>query len=399
MSYLQRNLEQKTEYSLRYYPIVAILGPRQCGKSTLANEIISKKKDKLILDLEKQSDLIQLQEAELFLELHKNKLICLDEIQRRADLFPVLRAFVDEQKRNGILLILGSASPDLLRQSSESLAGRILYLELSPFLLSELMASDKIRGFNIKKHWLRGGFPRAYLAENDELAFEWLNNFIRTFLERDIPQLGFNLSSQTLYRFWRMLSHLHGQSLNKSKLGDSMGLSHTTIRNYIDLLVNTFIIRLLEPYEANVKKRLVKSPKMYFRDSGILHTLHSIYSYEDLFAHPVIGTSWEGYVIENMIAEMPGWDATYYRTSRGSEIDLILKKSDRIIAIECKVSSAPGFTKEYWQALEDINPEKSFIIAPVKNPYYLKDSVMVCNPEYFLENKIDLTDQKKVKNL
>lgn len=392
MVYIHRNLEQKIKRSLNHYPAVAILGPRQCGKSTLADEAISKVKNKIKLDLEKQSDLIQLEEIELFLDLHKNRLICLDEIQRKPDLFTSLRSFIDEQKRNGLFLILGSASQDLIKQSSETLAGRILYLELTPFLLSELAPPGVVQDFYIREHWHRGGFPRAYLAGNDELAFEWLNNFIRTFLERDIPQLGFNISSESMHRFWRMISHVHGQILNKSQLGKSLGVSHTTLGNYVDLLVHTFMIRLLEPYEANVKKRLVKSPKIYFRDTGILHSLLSIESFEDLFAHPVLGASWEGYIIENIISEMPGWDPMFYRTSTGSEIDLIMKKGERILAFECKVSTSPGLTREFWKALEDVKPDKCFIIAPVKIPYFMKDNIRVCSPGYFITNKNELID-------
>ena len=392
MVYIPRNLEQKIKHSLNNYPVVAILGPRQCGKSTLADKIISKINNTIKLDLEKQSDFIQLEEIELFLDIYKEKLICLDEIQRKPDLFKSLRSFIDEQKRNGLLLILGSASQELIKQSSETLAGRILFLDLTPFLLSELQNSEKITKFNTRKHWLRGGFPRAYLSGNDELAFEWLNNFIRTFLEKDIPQLGFNLSAATMHRFWRMLSHINGQILNKSRLGESLGISHTTVGTYVDLLVNTFMIRLLEPYETNVKKRLVKSPKIYFRDTGILHALLSINKFESLYSHPVFGSSWEGYVIENIISEMPGWDPMFYRTSSGAEIDLILKRGTIILAFECKVSSSPGLTRDFWKALGDVKPEKSFCIAPVKSPFFLSDSIRVCSPEYFIKNKKELID-------
>lgn len=390
MAYIQRKLELKVNQSLKNYPVVAILGPRQCGKTTLADEIIARQENKIKLDLEKQSDLIQLEEVELFLDLYKNRLICLDEIQRKPDLFTSLRSFIDEQNRDGLFLILGSASRDLIKQSSETLAGRILYLELTPFLISELISKGETTGSIIKKYWLRGGFPRAYLSGSDIVAFEWLNSFIRTFLERDIPQLGFNLSAQTLHRFWRMLSHVHGQILNKSKLGESLGVSHNTLGNYVDILVNTYMIRMLEPFEANVKKRLIKSPKIYFRDTGILHALLSISSAEDLHAHPVIGASWEGFVIENIISEMPGWDPMFYRTSNGSEIDLILKKGNRILAFECKVSPSPRITKGFWNALEDVDPEKCFIIAPVQNPFFLKNNVMVCSPEYFIANKNEI---------
>ncbi len=394
MVYIRRKLDQKLEYSISHYPVIAILGPRQCGKSTLADQFISNVPNNIKLDLERQSDLIQLDEIELFLDLHKNKLICLDEIQRKPDMFVSLRSYIDAQKRNGLLLILGSASRDLIKQSSETLAGRILYLELTPFLISELLVAYRKSKFDIRRHWLRGGFPRAYLAEEDELAFEWLSNFIRTYLERDIPQLGFNYAASTMQRFWKMLAHVHGQILNKSRLGESLGVSHTTLGSYVDLLDHTFMIRLLEPFEANVKKRLVKSPKIYFRDTGILHSLLSINSFEDLFSNPILGVSWEGYAIENIISEMPGWDPMFYRTSTGSEIDLIMKKGDRIIAFECKVSTSPSLTREFWKAIEDVRPERIIVLAPVQNFYYLNENVSVCSPEYFVMNKAEIIKNK-----
>jgi hypothetical protein len=394
MVYIRRKLDQKLEYSINHYPVIAILGPRQCGKSTLADQFISNVPNNIKLDLERQSDLIQLDEIELFLDLHKNKLICLDEIQRKPDMFVSLRSYIDAQKRNGLLLILGSASRDLIKQSSETLAGRILYLELTPFLISELLVAYRKSKFDIRRHWLRGGFPRAYLAEEDELAFEWLSNFIRTYLERDIPQLGFNYAASTMQRFWKMLAHVHGQILNKSRLGESLGVSHTTLGSYVDLLDHTFMIRLLEPFEANVKKRLVKSPKIYFRDTGILHSLLSINSFEDLFSNPILGVSWEGYAIENIISEMPGWDPMFYRTSTGSEIDLIMKKGDRIIAFECKVSTSPSLTREFWKAIEDVRPERIIVLAPVQNFYYLNENVSVCSPEYFVMNKAEIIKNK-----
>ena len=309
-------------------------------------------------------------------------------------MFVSLRSYIDAQKRNGLLLILGSASRDLIKQSSETLAGRILYLELTPFLISELLVAYRKSTFDIRRHWLRGGFPRAYLAEEDELAFEWLSNFIRTYLERDIPQLGFNYAASTMQRFWKMLAHVHGQILNKSRLGESLGVSHTTLGSYVDLLDHTFMIRLLEPFEANVKKRLVKSPKIYFRDTGILHSLLSINSFEDLFSNPILGVSWEGYAIENIISEMPGWDPMFYRTSTGSEIDLIMKKGDRIIAFECKVSTSPSLTREFWKAIEDVRPERIIVLAPVQNFYYLNENVSVCSPEYFVMNKAEIIKNK-----
>ena len=385
MEYITRHLEGKLEQSLQNYPVVAILGPRQCGKSTLAGEVISKHPSWIKLDLEKQSDLVQLEEAELFFNLYRNKQICLDEIQRKPELFSSMRPFIDEENRNGLFLILGSASQDLIKQSSETLAGRILYLELSPLRLSEIYKADNNFTATNRTHWLRGGFPRAFLSGSDALAFEWIDSFIITFLERDLPQLDFNIPPKTLHRFWRMLSHVHGQVLNKSKLGESLGISHTTIGKYVEILVGTYMIRLLEPFEANVKKRVIKAPKLYFRDTGILHALQSIHTFENLHSHPIIGSSWEGYVIENIIGEMAGWEPMFYRTSNGSEIDLILKKGQRVLAFECKVSPAPKLTRGFWNAIEDVKPEKTFIVASAKQAYLIKKDVLVCNLKKLLD--------------
>ena len=251
---------------------------------------------------------------------------------------------MDESGRNGQFIILGSASPDLIRQSSETLAGRVSYFELTPFLLNEVLEEHSLK--TLRKLWLRGGFPRSYLAPNEKESFEWRLDFIRTFLERDIPQLGFRTPARTIERFWRMCAHLHGQLLNSSKLGESMGVSHHTIRSYVDMLEQSFVLRVLRPYESNLKKRLIKSPKIYIRDSGLLHALLGIESHDDLLGHPVYGASWEGWVIENVLSLLPDWNAAFYRTSSGSEIDLILEKGNRRIGVECKGFDLPEF--ESW---------------------------------------------------
>jgi len=264
---------------LESFKALAILGPRQCGKSTLAKYIVSQFPGSVYLDLETPSDLQKLSEPELFFEQHAEKLVCLDEIQRQPDLFPILRGILDRGNRNGQILILGSASRDLIRQSSESLAGRIAYVELTPFSLVEVE--------NLSQLWLQGGFPLSFLAKTQTKSFQWRLEFIRTYLERDIPQLGFNIPAQTLRRLWTMCAHNHGQLLNQSKLGDALGLSHTSIRSYLDLLAQTFMIRVLSPFETNVKKRLIKAPKVYIRDSGILHGLLKLVSFDDVLGHPV----------------------------------------------------------------------------------------------------------------
>ncbi len=384
-NYLKRKIEQDVVEALRDFPVVALLGPRQCGKSTLAKQLLLSKPDVTYLDLEKPSDLRKLEDPEFFFSQLSAKRICLDEIQRKPDLFPVLRSIIDENRANGKFLVLGSASRDLIRQSSETLAGRICYIELTPFLINETGAELTAE---LATHWNRGGFPDSYLARNDKSSRVWRENFIRTFLERDIPQMGFNIPAMTLQRLWSMLAHLHGQLLNSSKLGEMIGVSHTTIRSYVDLLSQTFMIRLLPPCEANTKKRLVKSPKVYIRDSGILHALLDIHDTESLFGHPVFGNSWEGFVIENILANLNGWSPSFYRTSSGVEIDLILKKGMKQIAVECKASTAPTLSKGFQLALNDLGIEQAYVIAPVDEPYTIKGNITILPLVRFIINAL-----------
>ncbi len=362
---------------LRESPAVALLGPRQCGKSTLARRIL-KTRASCYLDLERPSDLAQLQDLEAFFKLQKGRLVCLDEVQRAPEIFPALRSILDETGKNGRLLVLGSASPDLLRQSSETLAGRISYLELAPFSLPEVGAAGIAWEPTLRRLWTRGGFPRSYLARSDAASFAWREDFIRTFLERDIPQLGIRIPAQSLRRFWMMCAHSHGQMLNSSQLGQSLGLSHTTVRSYVDILEQTFLLRVLPPFEANLKKRLVRSPKIYLRDCGLLHALLGLPSASALLGHPVFGASWEGLVIENIVAVLGrGWRAGFYRTSTGAELDLVLERGGERIAVECKASSAPTVSRGFWTALEDLGIRKAFVAAPVSRAYPIGKGVRV----------------------
>ena len=285
-TYIERIVTTKIKKKLENMPGVVILGPRQCGKSTLAKAIISEIGCAVYLDLERPSDANKLRDPEAFFGINSDRLICLDEIQRVPELFHVLRSVIDENKRNGQFIILGSASPDLIRQSSETLAGRIAYFELTPFLLKEVCEEHHYLK-TLRKLWLRGGFPRSYLASKEKESFEWRLDFIRAFLERDIPQLGFKTPAKTIERFWRICAHLHGQLLNSSKLGESMGVSHHTVRSYVDMLEQSFVLRVLRPYESNLKKRMIKSPKIYIRDNGILHALLGIEDHNDLLGHPI----------------------------------------------------------------------------------------------------------------
>jgi hypothetical protein len=371
---IYRYLTDTVKRRLKNNPVVAILGPRQCGKTTLAGQIVKKMKKSVYLDLENPGDLAKLDDPLAFFSLHNEDLVCLDEIQRAPELFSILRSITDERARIGQFLILGSAGPDLIHQSSESLAGRIAYLDLTPFLLPELESGQKE---GIRELWLRGGFPRSYLAEDLDISFEWRQDFIRTFLERDVGMLGFRLPPIRLGRFWRMCAHIHGSLLNASKLADSLGVSSHTVRSYIDLLEHTFMVRVLLPDAPNLKKRLVKSPKIYIRDSGILHTLLDIRTHDDLLSHPIIGASFEGFAMENILAFANNWEPSFYRTSAGAEIDLILRKGRRTLAFELKSSTVPRVSKGFWNALEDLSPDEAYVVAPVKEPYPMKGDVMV----------------------
>jgi uncharacterized protein len=361
---------------LRESPAVALLGPRQCGKTTLAKEIVGQVPGAVYLDLERPSDLRQMADPELFFRFRRRAdgptLFCLDEIQRAPELFAVLRSVLDEDGRNGQLLLLGSASRELIRQSSESLAGRISLLELTPFLSTEVMGSVPLA-----EYWLRGGFPRSLLAASTDASYRWRRDFIQTFLERDIPQLGFDIPAETLHRLWRMLAHLHGTLLNSSQLGRALGTSHTTVRKYLDLLTQTFMVRSLEPLEANLGKRLVRSPKVYLRDTGLLHGLLEIRDEADLLAHPIRGESWEGLVIENAIAAHTDWQPCFYRTTNGAEVDLVLTQGRRRLVIETKASTAPTLTRGFWSALDDLQPDEAWVIAPVEASYPLREKVWV----------------------
>jgi predicted AAA+ superfamily ATPase len=380
---IDRHLTASVKRRLQNNPAVAILGPRQCGKTTLAGQIVKKIKQSVCLDLENPGDLAKLDDPLAFFSLHNDDLVCLDEIQRAPELFSILRSIIDERARNGQFLILGSAGRDLIRQSSESLAGRIAYLYLTPFLLSELEAAQKD---DIRRLWLRGGFPRSYLAEDLDISFEWRQDFIRTFLERDIGMLGFRMPPARLGRLWKMCAHIHGSLLNASKLADSLGVTSHTVRSYIDLLEHTFMLRVLLPDAPNLKKRLVKSPKIYIRDSGILHALLDIRTHDDLLSHPIIGASFEGFAMENILAFAKNYQPSFYRTSAGAEIDLILRRGRRTLAFELKSSSVPRVSKGFWNALDDISPDEAYVVAPVKESYPMKGGVMVSPLQEIIAN-------------
>jgi predicted AAA+ superfamily ATPase len=370
--YFRRNLEAEIEKYLKIFPVVAILGPRQCGKSTLVKQLFATKSNSIYLDLQNLEDLNKLQDPRLFFKSNSTKTICLDEIQLVPELFSVLRSIVDEDRQNGKFILLGSASRDLVQKSSESLAGRIGYLNLTPFQINELPQ------VNLNTFWNRGGFPDSVLAENDEFSAIWRENFLKTYVERDLPQLGFQIPAMQLRRFLTMCAHNQGQLLNLSKLGSSMDLTHPTIRKYIDIFEQTFIVRSLPPFELNIKKRLVKSPKIYLRDSGILHQLLGIKNMEALFGHPVFGASWEGLVIEQILSVLE-CSAYFFRTATGDEMDLILDFHGKIVCVECKASIAPQVTKGFYRAIDILKPAKTFVVAPIQTEmYHLQEDIIVC---------------------
>lgn len=364
---INRRLLPKLLESLYNSPAVGLLGPRQVGKTTLALDV-AKNRPAIYLDLESDSDRAKLAEPELYLASHSDKLVILDEVHRLPDLFRTLRGLIDrarrEGRREGRFLLLGSAAVDLLRQSGESLAGRIAYLELGPLDILETQIENDTN--SIDKLWLRGGFPDSYLAKNDGASFQWRSNFIRTYLERDIPQFGPRIPAETMRRFWTMLAHHQGGLLNAAALARGLAIDGKTVASYLDLLVDLLLARRLEPWHANAGKRLVKSPKIYVRDSGLVHALLGIKDREQLLSHPVIGTSWEGFVIESLItAAPPETNAFFYRTSAGAEIDLVLVlPGNRTWAIEIKRSLSPKPEKGFHFACEDVKPDRKFVVYP-----------------------------------
>ena len=377
---IPRFLDGHVRRALRQVPAVAILGPRQCGKTTLARHLVGNLPEVLYLDLERPSDISRLADPEALFAANASRMICIDEIQRVPELFPVIRYAIDADRRPGRFLILGSASKELIRQSSETLAGRIRYLELTPFLLNEVVDDG-----DLETYWLKGGFPLSWIAPDEVASFEWRLDFIRDFLERDIPMLQSRIPAERIRRFWTMLAHIHGQLLNMASLAGALGVQGPTIRSYIDLLEGAFMVRRLVPYAANLKKRLVKSPKLYIRDSGVLHTLLNIPDRNSLLGHPIYGTSWEGFCLENILARCKRTvQASFFRTVRGAEIDLILEQGRSRVAVEFKSSSAAKPQRGFWTALKDLSIERAWIIAPIQEGYPLQ-GVSVASLQEFIE--------------
>lgn len=381
--YIHRFLEPGVSKSIQSFPVTAVTGPRQCGKSTLVKHMLDAYPESIYLDLEKPSDMRKLDDAEWFFTSQKDKLICLDEIQRYPELFPIIRSLVDEWNRPGCFLILGSASRDLLKQSSESLAGRISYKRLTPFLWKELE-----NDYPLEKYFSAGAFPRSLLAENSEVSFEWRENFITTFLERDLLQwVGF--TPTTMRRFWQMLAHVNGQTVNYSSFASSLGVTSATVKNYVDLLTGTFMVEVVPPFISNLGKRLVKSPKVYISDSGITAGLLGLRNFVELSGHPAFGSIWEQIVLSNLKGLYADADFFYYRTTNGAEIDFVMKVRNKVFAIECKASYSPVLSKGNYLAIEDIAPVQTFIVTPSADSWSMKEKIDVVSLGT-LKSKIDL---------
>ena len=358
---IERDRKAEVDRLLDGNPAVVLTGPRQVGKTTLAHRIASER-DAVYLDLERPRDLARIADVEQYCEIHADKLLVLDEVHRSPGLFAPLRGIIDRRRRSGRrtgqFLFLGSASIDLMRQSGETLAGRVAYCELHPLSVSETGGGERLR------LWHRGGFPESFLAQTDERAFDWRLDFIRTYLERDVPALGPRIPAETLRRFWTMLAHNQGQTFNAASFARGLDVNGVTIGRYLDLMVDLLLVRRLPPWTSNLGRRLVKAPKVYVRDSGICHALLGIETLDELLGHPVVGGSWEGFVIENIVGALPrraSWGC--YRTAGGAEIDLVVDMgAGEVWAVEIKRSTAPSVSRGFHSACEDLKPKRKLVV-------------------------------------
>jgi uncharacterized protein len=383
----REKLLHEVRSALRRSRVVALIGPRQCGKTTLARQLVSAEAPNY-LDLEDPSSIVRLEEPMTALRGLKG-LVVIDEVQRRPDLFPVLRVLADRRPLPARFLILGSASPELLRQSSESLAGRIEIIAMSGFSMSDVGLGA------VARHWLRGGFPPAFLAKTEADGIAWRKSFIQTILERDLPQWGIGAPSVALLRFWTMLAHYHGQAWNAAEPARTLGVSEPTVRRYLDILSGVFMIRQLFPWHANLKKRQVKAPKIYFRDTGLLHLLLGVRSEKELFSHPKIGASWEGYIIEETIKATEPDEVYYWATHGGAEIDLVLVKNGRLLGVECKRMDAPRMTPSMCTALEELKLEQISVVYPGMKRYSLGERVAAVPSAAIVEGMKGLFPKKE----
>ena len=377
----QRQSQQKLIQRLQQFPAVGLLGPRQVGKTTLAFAQKALYPDALYLDLELPSAQRQMDDPEAFLMAHAQQLVILDEVQRMPELFGILRGVIDQRRRmgqaSGQFLLLGSATGVLMQQSSESLAGRVAYLELPPLLAPEIF-TDQPSVADLNALWVRGGFPLSWLAPSDADSMTWREVFMATYLEKDIPALGPRIPATTLRRLWTMLAHHQGELLDLSKLAAALAISGQTVSRYIDLLCDLMLVRRLPAWHGNVGKRLIRSPKVYVRDSGLVHALLGLPNLDAVLGHPIAGSSWEGFVMEQLINAAPQAQACFYRTSNGAEVDLVLTfRNQQTWVIEIKRSSAPTVSRGFYQAATDLDAVRKLLVAPVAQPFPLKDGIVV----------------------
>lgn len=376
---IDRSLVGEVLAGLSYLPSVAILGPRQVGKTTFVKTLVVQlNKPSVYLDLEYFADRAKLQNApDLYFQEHQNEIVILDEIQRMPELFPLLRSMIDQHRQPGRFILLGSASPDLLRQSSETLAGRIVYLKMHPLHYREVSTAQ----ITYQRHWLRGGFPDALLAPNDKAAELWFRGFVQTYVERDLPALGLPAAPDTTRNLLRMLTNVQGGLLTYSDLSDSLNISQPTVKTYIGFLESAFLIRRLEPYFANVSKRLVKSPKLFFTDTGLLHHLMGIQNFEGLQGNIGLGRSWEGYVIQQIIANLrPDVEPYFYRTKDKTELDLVLVQNTQVkMTLEIKYGNNPNVSRGNTVAIEDLEAKQNLIVTPQAEDYWLRANLRVCS--------------------
>ena len=375
---IDRSIQKDVIEALSYLPSVAILGPRQVGKTTLVKQIMAQTdRPSLYLDLEYFADRDKLREPDLYFQEHEDKLVILDEIQRMPELFPLLRSMIDRKRIPGRFILLGSASPDLIKASSETLAGRIIYFELQPLHFREISSGN----ISYQEHWVRGGFPDALLAPSTRLSELWMRGFLQTYIERDLINLGINISPDTIRNLLRMLTNVHGGLLNYSDLANSLDITLPTLKTSLNFLERAFLIRRLEPYFVNIGKRLVKTPKIFIRDSGLLHFLIGINDMDGLMGNISLGSSWEGYILQQIVANLEhNVEFYFYRTKNQAEMDLVLVQNGQAkAAIEIKYSNSPTFSRGNTVAIEDIGANINLIITPQTEDYWLKSNVRVCN--------------------
>jgi uncharacterized protein len=379
---ITRRLYNDIIKSLEFFPVVGIIGPRQVGKTTLAKQIIENSgKPSIYLDLELPTDQFKLENAELFLSQQQDKLIVIDEVQISKELFPILRALVDKTGKPGQFILLGSASPELIRDSSESLAGRIAYHRLHPLDMTEIPENVDQNTF-----WFKGGFPDALLATNDSVSHQWMLNFVNTYLNRDLLMLGLKASPIVIRNLWTMLAHLNGQLLNTNHIAKSLGVTSPTIKRYIDFLEEAFLLNILHPFTWNISKRLVKSPKIYISDTGILHHLLGIENFIELSGNPIIGSSWESFVINQIHSTKKEiFEMYFYRTQQGAELDLVLCRGLNVLAtVEIKYTNTPHLSKGNYLAMNDLNATMNFVITPSSDDYLLNEKIRICSLKNFL---------------